>query len=1009
MKVNCIEDIINGVSAFMPSGLMAEISMDNEGNILVKYQDETVDTYTQDEFGNIIKDGIDIFMEPSQMILENVQNYVLVKAQDVGNDIEILDVQKGYNSYDDVQLAINDLETDYEFEEDPTLMLFVGYEKDGILYNAVTDQELGEMEDFAPLQENKIHAMVRLEKIAKCAKNVEDRQQATSLLDAMNLGADVKEDVKKFLKKIEKEFKKDESLSEKLDNIQTYYFRIKKIADDELELTSGESVFSVYINPEDDLQDIRYAIEDFVDGELASDEDDADEITGTEVVGFKYNIDSGEGEFEANIFFNEDLDESLNEISDKLTNRIEETVNTRKLFAIDHQIAVIENQLMKIRSKINKEAPNAPERLFKDRDKLEYQLKVLKQKREKILNEEIDIKNLAYDEKTKKELEKQKGDFEKDLVKNSEGEPMDIKKIREEMERFLHEISDEVKGKALGKRIAQARAANRKFRNKYPDNQISINKKDPRAAEWLKDSDDAMEKTRKARRMYGKVVSEAMHKFVVNMFKDANVQNDSDENLYQQEFDSMQDAISEVIRLTKTQPQAYVELINLHTDEILFSSDEVEAEGIDFDNAGIQTEEDIINKDVELEEAFTDEMSMLTDINDLDFPQALADTVDTTEEGEVLTLGKVADQITDLKDEIKDAIEDIKDEVKDGLQDIKQDIQDQQADELTDDELADIEDVEFEDEAIEEEPEAEQVEDEQVEDTEDIEDEQSEDEQSEDDKEEKMEESVNESLEDYDDPQGQITLKDAKKQFEGLVKEAHDIYWQGYKFIDITLLEIHCPAFSNINWEDIPELIRSWGYVVLEEPNMEEPAIALGKEFTEDDVRQMIKDFDKENGLDESLNEERDLKTVWAQEMKREPVIRLEDEVIYVQPDYRENTIKYGPVTDIGMLPYGEIPFDSTRSLDWHLQEIRDSLMNGDHIFKEGYKKYIKRGYLEDLAQTKREIDTMTQQGKSAKEIKDTITIKSDDEKEQEEAENYAVSKLKEQLLNTSKTSKIQI
>ena len=116
----------------------------------------------------------------------------------------------------------------------------------------------------------------------------------------------------------------------------------------------------------------------------------------------------------------------------------------------------------------------------------------------------------------------------------------------------------------------------------------------------------------------------------------------------------------------------------------------------------------------------------------------------------------------------------------------------------------------------------------------------------------------NESLEDYNDPQGQITLKDAKKQFEKLVEEAHDIYYQGYKFIDITLLEVHCPAFSNINWEDIPELIRSWGYAVLEEPNMDQPAIALGKEFTEDDVRQMIKDFNEENGFDESLKEDKE-------------------------------------------------------------------------------------------------------------------------------------------------------
>lgn len=66
---------------------------------------------------------------------------------------------------------------------------------------------------------------------------------------------------------------------------------------------------------------------------------------------------------------------------------IEETVNAEKLFAIEDQIATIENQLFKIRTRINNEAPNTPERLFKDRDKLEYQLKGLKQKREKILNE----------------------------------------------------------------------------------------------------------------------------------------------------------------------------------------------------------------------------------------------------------------------------------------------------------------------------------------------------------------------------------------------------------------------------------------------------------------------------------------------------------------------------------------------------------------------------------------------------------------------------------------------
>ena len=105
----------------------------------------------------------------------------------------------------------------------------------------------------------------------------------------------------------------EEFLNENLPKDVQYQFKIKKIDKDELELTSGENVFSVYIRPEDDLQDIRYAIEDFVDTDLASDEDDSENITGTEVAKFKYNMETGEGEFEANIFFADDLDESLNE------------------------------------------------------------------------------------------------------------------------------------------------------------------------------------------------------------------------------------------------------------------------------------------------------------------------------------------------------------------------------------------------------------------------------------------------------------------------------------------------------------------------------------------------------------------------------------------------------------------------------------------------------------------------------------------------------------------------
>ena len=119
---------------------------------------------------------------------------------------------------------------------------------------------------------------------------------------------------------------KNESLNEELDKDVHYNFTIDKIAADTLKLTSGESEFEVYIRPEDDLQDIRYAIEDFVDGELAADEDDAENITGTEVVGFKYDIESGKGEFEATIFFDGDMDESCKKVKKNRKKMTEEEV-----------------------------------------------------------------------------------------------------------------------------------------------------------------------------------------------------------------------------------------------------------------------------------------------------------------------------------------------------------------------------------------------------------------------------------------------------------------------------------------------------------------------------------------------------------------------------------------------------------------------------------------------------------------------------------------------------------
>lgn len=73
---------------------------------------------------------------------EGLQNYAVVLAQDIGNDIKILNIKEGYHSFEEAQVVINDMETEEEFEDDPTLMLFVAYSDGTTWYNAVTGDEL---------------------------------------------------------------------------------------------------------------------------------------------------------------------------------------------------------------------------------------------------------------------------------------------------------------------------------------------------------------------------------------------------------------------------------------------------------------------------------------------------------------------------------------------------------------------------------------------------------------------------------------------------------------------------------------------------------------------------------------------------------------------------------------------------------------------------------------------------------------------------------------------------
>jgi hypothetical protein len=278
---------------------------------------------------------------------------------------------------------------------------------------------------------------------------------------------------------------------------------------------------------------------------------------------------------------------------------------------------------------------------------------------------------------------------------------------------------------------------------------------------------------------------------------------------------------------------------------------------------------------------------MLTQIQDTDFPQALADTVETDENGELVTLTKILNQIEWVKDEISSEIADVKKEITDVKVDIK-----------------------------------------------------------------------------------------ATEKASQLVPPVEEV-------------EVIEPAEED-------KLIEEPVEKPIEEPKDKEDAT------------------DEEEKSDEKLEESfggKDLKTAWA-EMKNQPIMEFPNgHVVYLEPDYDRNVIVYGGMTNGGIIPEGEIEYDDTMSLDWHIQGIYDELIqdNFEEEIEESYSKYIRKGYLEDLNQTKREIDNQVRQGKSAKDIKNTIIMKSDNEKEQDEAENYAIDKLKESLLNTQYSAQIQI
>lgn len=227
----------------------------------------------------------------------------------------------------------------------------------------------------------------------------------------------------------------------------------------------------------------------------------------------------------------------------------------------------------------------------------------------------------------------------------------------------------------------------------------------------------------------------------------------------QQEFDTIDKAVQAFKQL---KPDKYSELVDTKNDEILLSNGkltenlkETNSDVIEFGNAiawklvslcGYRKIEDITNSYVDrqeleqdfdlkevcddlnipnnlckesinyamelifgnnLDEDFEDGMSnMLTNINDLDFPDALQDTVDTKEDGTLYKISDLVKEIEELKGSLKSEIEDIKNDIKSALQDTKQDLKNDfnNVENKVQDTKTAVDDLTVEEDELEEEP-----------------------------------------------------------------------------------------------------------------------------------------------------------------------------------------------------------------------------------------------------------------------------------------------------------------
>ena len=91
----------------------------------------------------------------------------------------------------------------------------------------------------------------------------------------------------------------------------------------------------------------------------------------------------------------------------------------------------------------------------------------------------------------------------------------------------------------------------------------------------------------------------------------------------------------------------------------------------------------------------------------------------------------------------------------------------------------------------------------------------------------------------------------ATAQYLNFAEESAEPSFQGYRFIDFTLLCVHCPAFSKLTEAEAVELVKALDFAVLlpeevEDDDIVEPSFSLNILWDKDKLKAEVDKFIKE-------------------------------------------------------------------------------------------------------------------------------------------------------------------